>query len=215
MQSSKPGTKNPFTAMILAAFESLPRSMMISLPGHVVSFDAGSQTAQVQCGIQKIANGKGVDITVIEGVPVSFSGSGEWYVFHEVPPGTEGIITFSHRAIDLWVERGGTVKPHDLRMFHTNDAMFSPGIRSKPNAVPNLPESGIGMSNYSGDVRIHLDNSGSSVTGNLDLEGDLEVNGDVEIIGNFSSTGTVTNNSVNIGSTHIHLVAGIPSGPPQ
>lgn len=200
MQSKTPGRHNPFTRLTREAFNSMARSMMVCLPGHVVSFDEDNQLAQVQCGIQRVREGSGVDIPIIENVPVQFSGNDAWYFWHEITEGTEGLIMFSQRASDLWVERGGIIKPHDLRMFSESDAFFIPGCRSKPGSIPSFKNEGIGMSDYTGSEFIHMK------PGSIDIEtGTLNINADV------NTTGELNNNGKNVGDTHTH--GGSPTAP--
>lgn len=212
MQSKRPGRKNPLTKLLTEAFDNLMRSVMICLPGHVVSFDEKTQLAQVQCGIQRVINGSGVSISILENVPVHFSGSDGWYFWHEISEGTEGIILFSQRAMDLWIERGGVVKPHDLRMFSESDAFFVPGIRSKAGPIPAFKNEGIGMSDYSGANFIHVKNGSIDIkTDTLNMECNVTHDGNMNRTGDTSLTGGVTNNGKDIGDTHKH--DGSPTAP--
>lgn len=91
---------------------------------------------------------------------MQFSGSPGWSVFHELPEGTEGLIHFSQRSVDYWIEQGGPVRPLDARMFDATDAFFAPGYRSRATSISGLPNEGVGMSNASGSVRLHLSDGG-------------------------------------------------------
>lgn len=212
MPRNEPDGQNPLSFLLRQAFDSLLRSMMVCLPGKVVLFDAGNQTAQVECGIQRIIDGQGVTIPVIENVPVHFAGSDQWYFWHEVKPGTEGLIHFSQRAIDLWIERGGPVKPHDTRMFSAEDAFFVPGVRSRPGKIPNFTNQGIGMSDYAGQNFIHVkDGSIDIKTTTLNINATtINENGNVTHQGNMTRTGDtaltggLTNNGKDVGGTHKH-----------
>lgn len=117
--------------------------------------------------------------------------STEWDAsFHELPEGTEGLIHFSQRSVDYWIEQGGPVRPLDARMFDATDAFFAPGYRSRATRISGLPNEGIGMSNASGSVRLHLSDGGINLkVGSQTLS--------------LSSDG-LTHNGKNIGSTHKH-----------
>lgn len=187
MQSSTTGSKNPFTRVLSEAFNTMLRSMMVCLPGHIESFDESNQLATVQCGIKRIIDGKGENIPLIDNVPVQFSGSDEWHFWHHVGEGTEGIIVFSQRAMDSWIEQGGSVRPHVGRVMNESDAMFIPGIRSKPKAIPGFKNEGIGMSNNDGSEYIHLK------PGVLDIAvAQINLLGNVDIVGNLSASGEVS-----------------------
>ncbi|MFC0227396.1 Gp138 family membrane-puncturing spike protein [Serratia aquatilis] len=171
---------------------------MIGLPGQIVAYDDSLQRAVVECGIQRhVGKGEYKTLPKISHVPVQFSGSTDWTVFHELPAGTEGFIHFSQRAVDYWLEQGGPVQPLDARMFNASDAFFAPGYRSMKTVIPGLPTDGIGMSNASGTVRLHLNDEGI----------ELKVGGQRL---SLSSDG-LRHNGVNIGSDHRH--GGVRSGP--
>lgn len=178
----EPGSSNPFTLLFESVFDSQMRGVMVCLPGYVTAFDAELQRAQVQVSIQRVVDGTPENMTILKNVPVQFSGDGEWYFWHQITPGeTEGLLHFSQRAIDTWIEQGGSTAPVDFRMFDANDAFFAPGYRSNPNVIPDFVNDGCGMSNYSGTTRIHLTDAGVDVT-----------------------SGYLRHNGVNVGSTHVH-----------
>ncbi|MCR5990759.1 hypothetical protein HKW65_06135 [Enterobacter ludwigii] len=188
---------NPFLTMLMQIRPQLLWDLMFCLPGKVTDYDPDLQRAVVEIGIQR-HEGRGVFNTLpeIKHVPVQFAGSPEWSVFHELPEGTEGLIHFSQRSVDYWIEQGGPVRPLDARMFDATDAFFSPGYRSRATSISGLPNEGIGMSNASGSVRLHLSDAGIN----------LKVGGQML---SLSSDG-LTHNGKNIGSTHKH--GGVESG---
>lgn len=155
------GRRNPLTRMMVDCFDDLMRQCMFCLPGRITSFDPETQLAQVECGIQRLRNGQGTTIPVIESVPVCFPGDGEFYFWHQITTGeTEGLIHFSQRAIDTWIDQGGPVAPHEARMLTEDDAFFVPGVRSRPGAIPDFKNDGAGISNYAQDTYAHLKSSG-------------------------------------------------------
>ncbi|MEL0577073.1 Gp138 family membrane-puncturing spike protein [Pectobacterium punjabense] len=156
---------NPLFSAIQAASMNMIGDLMIGMPGHVVSYDPEKQRAQIECGIQsRMSDGSIQTLPLLVNVPVKFSGSADWVVFHELPAGTEGYINFSQRSVDAWLDMGGPVPPTGPEMFSASDAFFSPGYRSLKTAIPNLPTSGMGMSNRDGSVRIHLTDDGITLT---------------------------------------------------
>lgn len=185
-------TSNPFTPLIKDAVSTSLRNLMVCLPGKVVSFDPDTQMAQVECGIQKRINGVFRTIPVIDSVRVQFAGDNEWYFWHQVKPGTEGLIHFSQRAVDTWNDQGGPVAPHELRMFSAEDAYFVPGIRSTPRIIPDFVNQGVGMSSYDGATRVHLAPGSITLTAT-----NVAINSE-----------TLTHNGTNVGDTHVH-----PQGP--
>lgn len=192
--------KTPFSDFFKHAIEQRLRGLMICLPGKVVSFDPGSQMAQVECGIQRRINGQFRTIPIISNVRVQFTGDGEWYFWHQIKPGTEGLIHFSQRAIDTWNDQGGPVAPHELRIFSVEDAFFVPGIRSSRGLIPNFDNSGVGMSSYDGSTRIHLSPGKISMKASVvDIDADT-----LNIKADTATTGKLTNNGKDVGSGHKH-----------
>lgn len=188
---------NPYITLLNNMRENMMRGVMIGLPGHVVAYDDSLQRAVVECGIQRhIGKGEYRTLPKISHVPVQFAGTAAWSIFHELPTGTEGFVHFSQRAVDYWLEQGGPVQPLDARMFNANDAFFAPGYRSMKTAIAGLPTEGIGMSSASGDVRLHLSDSGI----------ELKVGGERL---SLSAEG-LRHNDKNIGATHQH--GGVENG---
>lgn len=198
---------NPLTPLIRDAVNTSLRNLMVCLPGKVVSFDPDTQMAQVECGIQKRINGVFRTIPIIDSVRVQFAGDGEWYFWHQVGPGTEGLIHFSQRAVDTWNDQGGPVAPHELRMFSAEDAYFVPGIRSTPRIIPGFVNEGVGMSSYDGATRLHLTPGRISLKASvieMDAESITQTASTVTVVADVATEGALTNNGVNVGSTHRH-----------
>ncbi|CAI2057104.1 Uncharacterised protein [Serratia quinivorans] len=188
---------NPLYSALMAMKPFLMRDLMIGMPGQVLSYDPDTQRAVIECGIQRhTGEGNYRTIDPIEGVPVQFAGTAEWIVFHELPEGTEGFIHFSQRAVDHWLNTGGPAVPFNARMFNASDAFFAPGYRSMNTVITGLPTDGIGMSNASGAVRLHLNDSGI----------ELKVGGEKL---SLSAEG-LQHNGKNIGATHKH--GGVENG---
>lgn len=183
------------------AFTENMKTVYTSIPGHILSFDAATQRAQVQIGIQRVdINGISWIPAPIVDVPVCFPGD-DFVLEYQVNPGCEGIVHFSQRCIDGWKQTGGTADNPVSRFHNQQDAMFVPGIRSLPNAVENFSNDGIKLRNKSGTQYAWLKSDGSLVFGNekatLNIGSDgavsmFNASGSIEIM----SDGTVVINGV-------------------
>lgn len=196
-------SKNPFIDLLRTIAGNNLRPLMICLPGHVVGYDLNLQRAQVQCGLQRVISGEKITIPIITDVPVCLPGSEVWTLYHEIPVGTEGLIHFSQRAADTWINQGGISAPLDARMFSASDAFFEPGYRSNKTKITGLPAKGIGMSNSDGSIKISLDSSGINLIAGgssiLVTPAGITINGAI-----------LTHNGVNIGNDHRHT--GVSTG---
>jgi hypothetical protein len=170
------------TELIKRSFSEMMKDLGTSIPGHILSFDSSTQLAQIQIGIQRI-DSEGEKFTpppLIE-CPVYVYG-GDYSVEAQIDPGCEGVILFSQRCIDAWVNTGGVANNPILRFHDFSDAYFLPGLRSQPNKIASFQNNGIRLRNKAGDQYVWLKN-----------------NGEVHI----NSTG-LFHNGVNIGETHVH-----------
>jgi len=149
-----------------------------SVPGQVAAFDPSTQLAQLKIAIRNLA---GVELAPLIECPVQFAGGGGFVVEHQIDPGDEGIIIFSQRCIDGWLETGGIAQQPMARLHSFSDAYFVPGIRSKPNVIAGHSNDGIKLRNSDGSKYIWLKGSG-----------DIEIEaGTVNITGDVTATGTI------------------------
>lgn len=121
-----------------AAARSLMKALCVSGPGIVDTFDPATQTAKVRVAIKRNFASLGWVETVCVDVPVQFPGGGGLVITFPVSKGDEGILIFGDRAIDNWFASGGVQEASEIRFHDPSDAMFVPGISSKPNAIANF-----------------------------------------------------------------------------
>lgn len=144
------------------AFRELSKELGTSIAGHILAFDAVTQLAQVQIGIFAVdAKGKKIKPDPIIECPVEFSGGGGWSFEHELKPNDEGLIVFSQRCLDAWIQTGGMAENPIARFHDKQDACFIPGIRSKKNAIKDFQNNGIRLRNEDASVYHWLKNDGS------------------------------------------------------
>ena len=205
------GRSSKFARAFRESFAGLMAGINTAIPGRVLSFDPATQLAEVQSSIMIKGDSGDVVAPPIIGVPVHFSGGNAFHIEHQIDPGDEGLIVFSQRCIDSWIDQGGDAQQTIVRTFDAGDALFIPGFRSNPKKISGFENNGVRIRNKSGSSHIWLKNDGTaeiSVT-------DLTVNG------NITSTGTITAPTVDATSaltsagknitTHTHP-AGNPPG---
>lgn len=209
---NSPGVRSSqFSRAFRESFYGLMTGINTAIPGRVLSFDSATQLAEVQASIMIRGSDSDIASPPIIGVPVHFSGGGEFHIEHQIDPGDEGLIIFSQRSIDAWIDQGGDAPQSINRTFDAGDALFIPGFRSNPKKITGFENNGVRIRNKAGDSQIWLKNDGTaeiSVT-------ELVVNGNITSSGTITAptvdaTTALTSAGKNI-TTHTHP-AGNPPG---
>src|ERR1035438_2366681 len=79
-------------AALNAALDAQRLNLHTSMPGTVTSYDPGTQTVQVQPGIQRLFRGQGaVDLPKLVDVPVFFPRGGGFVLSFPVPAGDKSL----------------------------------------------------------------------------------------------------------------------------
>ena len=168
-------------------FRELMKDVHTSIPGHVLTFDPVTQTAQVQIGIERTdVNGAIFTPPPLVTVPVLFHG-GDFSVEFAIETGCEGWIFFSQRCIDGWFNTGGVAANPVARFHDASDACFVPGTRSLPNVLPDFQNDGIRIRNKSGSQYVWIKSDGTIQSNNgvgsivIGSDGTVTINGVVTI----------------------------------
>ncbi|WP_175689704.1 Gp138 family membrane-puncturing spike protein [Burkholderia anthina] len=204
-----------------------------AFPGIVESFDEDSRTATVRPAIDALlASGDGAELPLLVDVPVSFPTGGGFVIEWPLKRGDEGQVTISDRCIDGWFVSGRNGPPLDLRMHDLSDAMFTPGIRSRPNVPGGFDMGALVLRQIDGPARFRMSSDGI-----IELDGALfrvtcpaifeqlltyktGMTGEgggagTKISGNIDhSDGTIRSNGVSV-DKHRHPVLGNETGDPQ
>jgi hypothetical protein len=139
--------------LFVDGFREMSKDVFTQIPGHILTFDPTTQLAQLQIGIVGVTEDGAFNHSPIIECPVHFSGGKEWSIEHKVEPDDEGMIFFSQRCIDAWLQTGGVAKNPILRFHDKQDAFFLPGFRSKPNAITGFQNNGVRIRN--GDASVY------------------------------------------------------------
>lgn len=144
-----------------AAAREVAKALCVSGPGIVVAFDAATMSAKVQPAIMKKFASLGlVKHAECIHVPVQFPSGGDLVLTFPVEPGDEGILIFGDRAIDNWWEKGGAQEPSEIRFHDPSDAMFVPGISSRPRAIQDFSSTAAELRTRGGQVIFRATPSG-------------------------------------------------------
>lgn len=138
-------------AGVLAAL----RTLYIGMPGRLESYDPKTGKGVVKPLILE-PNPKGIEqsLNPIAAVPVIMPGGDNAALY--IPPtiGGTGWISFSHRSMENWLDRGGDASPGDPRMMDMTDAVFWPGLR--PFSDGSLAEEADAVVLRNGDAKLKI-----------------------------------------------------------
>lgn len=147
--------------------EAQLRELMVVLPVKVsADYDPSAKpaTVKLQPTIQmrrQKANGEVINQSLPE-IPkalVHFGGGGGFALTHPVKKGDEGLMLVSSRCLEGWMQRGD-VQPQDHVRYHDlTDAVFLPGVRSKPRALANVSSDTVQLRSEDGNSFIELGSS--------------------------------------------------------
>lgn len=205
------------------AVESHMSDMHLALPVRVLK-DSDGKTVSIRPTIkatQTMPDGttKQIDYPDLEAL-VQFSGGGGTTFTHPIKGEDEGIAIFSSRSFANWREMGGTQPQVDGRQSDLSDAMFIPGIRSKPRDLGTInteaaemrsddgkhsmslhPKNGIAASVDGGKHTLSLSPQGgiamkTAMKLAIDASKGIDVKGAMSVVGAISSTEGISGKSL-------------------
>lgn len=184
------------------------------LPASVVSYDKQKNRAIIQplVMIGTTAGGK-VARARCASVPVFRFGGGGFFIAMPLKPGDFGWIKANDRDISLILQRGGREDwPNTTRLHSFSDAMFFPDTL-KDWVINGKNIDALVIQSMDGSTCIAVDDGRVEIDSSLQVKINAtttEINSNVNINGNLSVVGTMRNNSINVGSDHVH--GGVESG---
>ncbi len=193
---------------LINAMEGQQSQMWTALPGIIQSFDVTTMTCEVQPAIQaQITNAETqarswVNLPKLVDCPIQFPAGHNTTITFPIAQGDECLIVFASRCIDTWFQSGGYNNQQAImRMHDLSDGFILLGFRSLPRVLTNISTTDIQIRSDDGNSFIALNPSTHTVTITAAA---ININGPVNIQGNVTTTGTLQNNGVNVGSTHVH-----------
>ena len=181
------------------AFRELMKDTGTSITGHILAFEKDSQLAQVQIGVSSVdKKGNSINPDPIIECPVHFSGGGDWSFEHKLSAGDEGLIVFSQRCLDGWIQTGGIANNPIARFHDKQDACFIPGVRSKSKAITDFQNDGIRLRNKDASVYHWLKDDGTIESINDTSSYIQNPDGSVEIINNIGHIKLLPSGAVDI-----------------
>lgn len=110
-------------------------SMNCHQVGEIVSFDASTQTAEVQIKMMKMKNGKLQDYPILIDCPCVVLGGGQGRVTFPITAGDSCLVLFNDRDIDNWYAGGQKMLPRTERKHSYSDAIALVGVHNLQNKI--------------------------------------------------------------------------------
>lgn len=190
-----------FAGVMTDVLQNFLRGVDDMIPAKVVSYDDTTNRAVIKPLVMLgTTDGQKISRAQLSNIPVFRFGGGGFFIRFPVKPGDFGWLKATDRDISLIMQRGGLEDwPNTLRQHSFSDGMFFPDTL-KSWVIDGANADALVIQSLDGSVCVSLH------SGKVKIEA-----ADIEMVGNMSVTGTMTNNGVNIGSTHVH--SGVDSGP--
>ena len=202
------------------ALQNAQADLWTALPGIIQSFDPVAMTCEVQPTIRMKITGAAFGtyksptiindssgnfawdkLPVLLDCPVFFPAGGGCTLTFPIKEGDECLVIFASRCIDAWWQSGGIQNQAAFRMHDLSDGFVFAGVRSQPRVISNISTSSVQLRTDDGTAFMDLDPTTHVMTLTATT---LNINANVAI------TGTVTDNGVDISSTHVH--GGVTAG---
>ena len=189
-----------FAGVMTDVLQNFLRGVDDMIPAKVVSYDDTTNRAVIKPLVMLgTTDGQKISRAQLSNIPVFRFGGGGFFIRFPVKPGDFGWLKATDRDVSLIMQRGGLEDwPNTLRQHSFSDGMFFPDTL-KSWVIDGANADALVIQSLDGSVCVSLH------SGKVKIEA-----ADIEVVGNMSVTGTMTNNGVNIGSSHVH--SGVQSG---
>ena len=147
------------------------------------------KTISVQPVINRVVDGKSIQLPQFTKVPPLFMQGGGSYTAHPITVGDYCLLVLTERCFDRWYSGSDFQDPAEFRMHDYSDGIAIVGINPTAGAltIPSVIQQ-TGDANADGD---HTHQGDRTQTGNQTIIGDLHVDGNVTVTGNITCLGTI------------------------
>lgn len=109
--------------------ENIFTDLNVCLPAQIDSFDYATGKAQIKIPlVKRFRNGETTNYPAFSDVPVLWPSSKGFGIRWPLSNGDSGILLFSDRSMDKWIEDGEIGVPDSRRKHAFSDAIFIPGL---------------------------------------------------------------------------------------
>jgi hypothetical protein len=164
--------------VVASGFDGALRGVWTAMPGRVESYDARTQSANIQLTLKSSSVGESGDtiletIAVLNSVPVVHLGGGGFRQVFPVARGDTALVVFVNRAIAAWLVNGGIVDPVSTQHHSLSDGVALVGLRDHKHSLVNVPTDRMSIGSDTG-ATIEITNSEVRVGGASAIEPTLK-----------------------------------------
>ena len=208
MANSIQQANEPTLASILALHkEDMMCGINCHQVGEIVSFDASTQTAEVQIKMLRMMNGVLKEYPILVDCPCIVLSGGNGRLTMPIQSGDSCLVLFNDKDIDNWYSGGQSVAPRTERKHNFADAIALVGIRNKQNQISDYLNNGVELKYGVSTVKLEenkvtVTNGTSTVT--VDSTGVSVTGATINLTGNVVIAGSFVVNGKDIGPNHTH-----------
>lgn len=152
--------------------ESRLLDLHVALPGKVISYNAETQTADIQPMVRRPVPTPDEDsiqesLPVIPSVPVIFQRGGGFYITVPIEAGDTVLLVFCERDFAEWYRTGENTAPSDVRLHSLAHAVCFPGFYPSTSPLDSSIGNDLRIGSEAG-IEVRLTSSQLRVAGNSD-----------------------------------------------
>jgi len=149
----------------------------------------GAKTISVRPVINRVVNGRVIQLPEFTEVPPVFMQGGASYTAHPIAVGDYCLLVLTERCFDAWYDGQDFRPPAEFRMHDYSDGLAIVGVLPRGGAI-TIPDviTQIGDTYQEGDY-VHEGNR--TQTGDHTQTGDFTLTGNMTVNGNITCTGTI------------------------
>ena len=142
-----------------------------SIPCVVETFN-GNGTVNATPAIKRVLveNNEEITLPTLSEIPIIYPSVGKYRITFPIEIGDEGILVFSEREINQFVEKGEVTRPLMYRKHNISDAVFIPALISQGKRNNVSSSEGLVLEEINGGAKIELINGKINLYGSVNFE---------------------------------------------
>lgn len=152
-------TEASLADLLSEVLQTFREEIHVALPGVVKSYNAATQTADIQPQIKRALRKRDgsivtEDLPILPSVPVGALRAGGFFFHMPVTTGDHVLVIFCERDINEWRRLGSNVDPADLRTHSLSGAVAIPMLEDARAPISGLGGTGIEFGHASNVITV-------------------------------------------------------------